>query len=39
VIKHRPGITILKGFWLAITGNLKSVNEQVYGEGKPKKSE
>ncbi|KAK9900301.1 hypothetical protein P389DRAFT_192582 [Cystobasidium minutum MCA 4210] len=31
-----PSTTILKGIWLALTGNLATVNEQVYGSGKQK---
>jgi len=33
---HFP-MTIAKGIWLGLTGQLSQVNEQVYGSSKPKK--
>lgn len=33
---HSPLTTLLKGAWLAITGQLREVNEQVYGSTKTK---
>lgn len=30
-------MTIVKGIWLGLNGELSQVNEQVYGSSKPKK--